>query len=350
MKQKKFLRQKKFLKKKGFAILILWSGIVSGVGTTIASPSEWSVESFDSQGLLLKWNNPSVTVAFKTQGVTAAIALPPSSTASANFESVENFDSHSKLTGSVFMSPPIQYRDVTIAALTWNFPLIANSTRAPLSAKIRIHFNFAAANNLHSAFAAPLDNPAERALSNWILNYAQSRNLRSAAMSALGKISGLNKISGDGPSMTASLAKQRLVIKTQGENIEALSYDDLSKANVPLNKIDPRMMHLYRDGVEVAMYVQGEDDGVWNSGDYLEFIGQRAQGSTSYNSLYTNTATFILTWEGGRRALRAPRVPSASHSGGIIPIEVEASHRAKPFKMHAHIEMDNEILRIEVLQ
>lgn len=300
--------------------------------------TEWSVESFDAGGLNLLWRNPNPGGAPNPAGYSSAIAIAPGTTASAVVVSTDGKTPAAE--GTVSVSPPSRYRDVNIAAVTWTPKGASGPARAPLSARIRILFKAGNQAATRSAFPPPADNAAELALASWIVNYPQSRNLRSTPAAALGKSAA------DGPSAGAALAKQRLMIRTRGDNIEVLTYADLVKVGVPVGSIDPRIMHLYRDGIEAPLYIDGEDDGRWDPGDFLEFIGRRPSGQNTFNSLYSTASIFILTWDGGRIGMRAPRVPVASRTGGIVPLDVQLSTLAKPFNVHEHVEQDLEILRI----
>jgi hypothetical protein len=313
---------------------------ISATGASLVSQAftEWSIESFDGSGFWLQWKNPTPGKGTNIPERTVAFALPSGAQAEATLSML---DGHaSALTGVMKISPASRYRDVEIAALTWAPQIQPGNTELPNSARIRITFKSSSKPVYRSAFAPSINDPSERALGAWIVNYAQSRNFRSTP------ISGLTKTSSDGPSASALLPKERLIVKTSGENIEVLDYTTLLNNRVPLSKIDPRRMHLYHNGAEIPIFIQGEDDGKWNAGDYIEFIGRRAQGQNSFNSFYTGLATFILTWEETRMGMRAPRVPVAVGTGGTLSLPERLLHEAKPFMVHDHKEMDIEVLRI----
>ncbi|GEM_PF-2614881 len=305
-------------------------------GGTWSDP-EWKLEATDALGLRLSWTRSRAQASGTPR--TVAFAVPPGYVAAATFESDQPGGS------SVTVSAPAQYRDASIAALTFDPGAAAEGTVAA-TASIRVSFRKAsAAKPFRPAFAAMESAPSEMHLQGWIANYAQSRGFRSApaASAALGKSAASGR---EGPSPSAYLAKRRLVIKTLDENIEFLSYDTLVKSGLNLSTIDPRHMHLYSDGREVPMYVRGEEDGRWDREDYIEFIGKHAAGTNSYNSFYTSRSVFILTWEGGRLGLRAPAVPVASRTGGLVPSFPADAKEAPPFRKHEHVEEDNDIMRI----
>ncbi|HKP97016.1 MAG TPA: C25 family cysteine peptidase [Fibrobacteria bacterium] len=304
--------------------------------------AEWSLEGSDAGGLSLSWRNAQAGAAESEKPGAArarslAIALPPGSVAEAVLEA--------PVPGAALrISPPSRFRDVSIAALTFEPDGGQGpARRAPLPSEARIRVRFRKAPDaapFRAAFAPPEEAPSERHLRGWIANYAQSRGFRTAPAP------GLAKSAADGPSAGASLPKKRLVVKTRSETIQVLDFAALSKAGLPLSGIDPRRMRLYSDGREVPMYIYGEGDGHWDPGDYIEFIGKRASGQNTYNSLYTSRATFILAWEGGRLGLRAPAVPVASRTGGLVPTFPADAQAALPFRTREHIEEDVDILRI----
>ncbi len=299
--------------------------------TTIPGDAEWLLESVDVSGINLIWKDghPGGVASARTR--TLAIAVPPGSTASASF--LEGSSG-----GNLAVSAPARFRDVSISALTFT-PAVTAIART-VSARIRVVFRVGNLPAWRPAFAPSEASPGERQLSGWVANYAQSRGFRSTPAAAL------SKSAADGPSPGAYLSARRLVIKTKGDSIEVVTYDALRLAGLPLSDIDPRRMRLYFDGREVPMFVSGEQDGRWDAEDYIEFIGKRPSGLTSYNSFYANRAVFLLTWDGGRLGLRAPAVPVASRTGGLVPSFPADAKAALPFQTRVHIEEDVDVLRI----
>ncbi len=317
----------------------------------VAADPEWILESSDASGLTLAWKDGHPGVRGGARVV--ALAVPPGNQASA----VAEPDAAGR--GSVSVSAPARFRDLSVCALTWD-PGAAGiaSGSAPASARIRVKFSpLPGAAPWRAAFPPAESSPGEALLKGWLANYAQSRGFRSAPASVpsagagtvttpLGKTAAAGKTSASPLAEGASLPALRIVLKTKGENIEYVPYEALLAAGAPLQSIDPRRMRLYQDGREVPMYVSGEADGRWDRGDYIEFIGKRAAGARSWNSFYAARAVFILVWDGGRPGLRAPAVPVASRTGGIVPTFPADALPALPFAAHVHLEEDEEVLRI----
>jgi Peptidase family C25 len=99
-------------------------------------------------------------------------------------------------------------------------------------------------------------------------------------------------------------------IKIGKEGIYRLTYDNLNSVGFPLSNSDnPQRIQLYHRGVEVAIFVEGELDAVFNPSDYIEFYGQANDGtldselyvpstsqSHNYYNLYSDTTAYFLTF------------------------------------------------------
>ena len=83
----------------------------------------------------------------------------------------------------------------------------------------------------------------------------------------------------------------------------------LANAGINLNSIDPRNFSIYARGEEIPIYVRGEADGVFNSGDFIEFFAKKNDGfldeqlyvnpskhPNPYYSLFTDSIRYYLTW------------------------------------------------------
>jgi len=98
-------------------------------------------------------------------------------------------------------------------------------------------------------------------------------------------------------------------IKVAKDGVYRLSYSALASAGIPLSTFDPRQIQLFANGEEQYIYVRGENDGVFNAGDYVEFYGMRNRSgidadmylnpadipNTDY-SLFNDTTVYFFTW------------------------------------------------------
>src|SRR5687768_514138 len=78
-------------------------------------------------------------------------------------------------------------------------------------------------------------------------------------------------------------SQKYLKIKVASNGIYRIDSTALSNAiaqtGSSLSLIDPRSFQLFSNGIEEYIYVSGESDGVFNSGDFIEFIGRRNNGA-----------------------------------------------------------------------
>lgn len=86
-------------------------------------------------------------------------------------------------------------------------------------------------------------------------------------------------------------------ISVAQDGIYQLTYNDLQATGLPVDTLDPRTFQLFNMGSEVAIYVEGEDDGSFDPSDYILFYGQKM------DSKYTDTNVYWLRY-GGANGLR----------------------------------------------
>ncbi len=83
----------------------------------------------------------------------------------------------------------------------------------------------------------------------------------------------------------------------------------LANAGFPVGTVDPRTIQLYARGRQIPIHLEGEQDGVFNTSDYIEFYGAKndawldsalwdspAHINNPYYSLYNDTIRYYLTW------------------------------------------------------
>ncbi|MCX5707990.1 MAG: C25 family cysteine peptidase [Candidatus Omnitrophica bacterium] len=83
----------------------------------------------------------------------------------------------------------------------------------------------------------------------------------------------------------------KLQVKEDG--IYRVSYQDLVNVGAAVSSLNPKNFRIYNKGVQLPIYVQGEDDGIFAEGDYLEFYGQKE------STRYTYTGVYWLTTDEG---------------------------------------------------
>lgn len=108
-------------------------------------------------------------------------------------------------------------------------------------------------------------------------------------------------------------------IPTAQDGVYRLSYTALSASGVDMNQLDPRNIRVFHRGEEVAVYIEGEEDGQFHRTDYLEFVGKRNDGTLDerlygnfdmmpnpYYNTHSDTTAYFLTITPGVRGKRIP--------------------------------------------
>ncbi len=91
--------------------------------------------------------------------------------------------------------------------------------------------------------------------------------------------------------------------------IYRMSYQTLADAGVPVNAIDAKNFILYHRGVEQAIYVENTGASQLEPGEFIEFMGQKNDGTIDANlykpstgqphkyfNLYSDTTVYFLSW------------------------------------------------------
>jgi Propeptide_C25 len=76
------------------------------------------------------------------------------------------------------------------------------------------------------------------------------------------------------------------------DGIYRLTWQDLYDAEIDLFSLDPRNIKIFNQGKQVHIYVKGEDDGSFDSQDYIEFYAKAT------DTRYTSTNIYWLTFTG----------------------------------------------------
>lgn len=111
-------------------------------------------------------------------------------------------------------------------------------------------------------------------------------------------------------------------IPTAQDGIYRVSADVLQASGLNLSTLDPRMIRVFHRGKEVAIHVEGENDGKVDPQDYIDFYGIRNDGELDkklyttlptvpnpYYNTYTDTTAFFLTVTPGTPGKRMSQRP-----------------------------------------
>ena len=122
----------------------------------------------------------------------------------------------------------------------------------------------------------------ESLLQKTLINYNQARNWRLPHQQTNSVIA----------KSAASVSTDQPVFKIQvnQDGLYQVTYAALQSAGVPVDGLDPRTFKLLDQGIEIPLYILGEEDGDFNSEDKILFYGQKI------NTKYTTTNIYWLSW------------------------------------------------------
>ncbi len=116
------------------------------------------------------------------------------------------------------------------------------------------------------------------------------------------------------------------------DGVYRITYDALVNSGIPAASIDPDNIQMFGRGQELAIWVQGGQDGSLDSADYIEFHAQRNDGyfdrevydvpenhGNPYYSLFNDTAFYFFSW-GNTAGLRFQNITDTNITG-ITPAD-----------------------------
>jgi hypothetical protein len=110
--------------------------------------------------------------------------------------------------------------------------------------------------------------------------------------------------------------KAYLKMYVADDGMYRINKSDFTNAGVNTSSIDPRTVKVFYKGAQIPVYFFGEQDGVFNDNDYLDFYGQRNYGGSTisykevgasnvtdyvtneYYNLYSDTSVYWVGWDG----------------------------------------------------
>ncbi|MDM8532447.1 PKD domain-containing protein [Anaerolineales bacterium HSG25] len=122
-----------------------------------------------------------------------------------------------------------------------------------------------------------------------------------------------------GRQMTALATPSQMKITVQQDGFYKISQADIQQAAPDLLTVDPRHLELIYQGAAIPMFVEGEQDGQFDSGDYLIFYGQ------SIDSLYTADNIYWLR-DKSSQAVRMTQKDGSLIAGYTTPADFPMTH------------------------
>ena len=214
----------------------------------------------------------------------------------------------------------------------------------PKSRRLRIHSHMTirvrfihqgSDNRFQSASTSPSQftttEPAsfERMYQNFLLNYNAAKQWRIPPTGTAAAPSTLDpeRSIGAGPAVQEQTDGERYKILVDKTGIYRLTSEDLRrKWGIDLSGLDPRRLHLRTNGREIPIYIYGEEDGRFDRGDFIEFLGIDAK------SRYTRWNVY---WLGAERT-RGARIAEIHASPNDPTAKLIPSFRSKLYFEEDH--------------
>ena len=138
------------------------------------------------------------------------------------------------------------------------------------------------------------------------------------------------------------------------EGIYRISYQSLINSGVPINTFNPQSLQLFARGEEIPIYVEGEQDGVFNPNDFIEFYARpndgwldsvfykgRSNQPNPYYSLINDTIHYFLSWNNSGQSVRRLQIENATDFGNYFPA---AFIWKESISVYSNVYYDGEIL------
>ena len=192
---------------------------------------------------------------------------------------------------------------------------------------VRVHFVHQSSNNRFQSSSTStsqftITEPAsfERMYQNFLLNYDAAKRWRVPTTSAAAAPAG--------QAVQEQATGERYKILVDKTGIYRLEREDLQQRwGIDLSRIDPRRLHLRTNGREIPIYIYGEEDGRFDRGDYIEFLGTDARNRYTRWNVY---------WLGAERTLGA-RVSEIHASPDDSTAKLVPSFRSKLYFEEDHL-------------
>lgn len=122
-------------------------------------------------------------------------------------------------------------------------------------------------------------------------------------------------------------SQRYFTFKIYQDGLYRIDSTTLSNAGIDLTTVDPRSLQIFGRQKEQPIYVFGENDGVFNSTDYIELVAFKNDGwldsivyhgadnmSDLYYSNYNDTATYYITYNSSLSNMRAKPYSDTTYS------------------------------------
>ena len=129
-------------------------------------------------------------------------------------------------------------------------------------------------------------------------------------------------------------------IKIVNDGVYAIDPALFTQNGINLSNINPKRFQIFRNGLEIPLYIHGQSDTLFNSNDFLEFYAEHNDGSLdsglykqasfqphTYKSMFTDTAVYFLTILPDTTSIIAKRLDWVNNTNF-------GAYTAEPYFMH----------------
>ncbi|MGD8306548.1 MAG: C25 family cysteine peptidase, partial [Ignavibacteria bacterium] len=182
-----------------------------------------------------------------------------------------------------------------------NFQFNVEQSAIEEISNINFRANISPRHNILSHSPIKIKTDYDRAVKNLISNSDMAEQFRSNATYSL------PDTSGTWINYNATYIK----IGVDRDAVFRITKSSLENLGVNTNIIDPKTFKMFESGKQIKLLVEGENDGVFNDTDFIEFWGHKNYPSTlhriindetteynEYLNRYTDTSFYFLTWDG----------------------------------------------------
>ncbi len=234
--------------------------------------------------------------------------------------------------GSCFVSKTGWIRSQRIAGIVfYPYKNIGGKIQYAKTATVKVTWNTSALKRLSNSVSSE-SVFFEKGLSKLILNYSQAKSYRYKRP------------------VSKRLATDRITDKVKIDvsktGMYRVSYEQLKKSGVDVDKINPKTFKLHNFGKEIPIWISGNSDNKFDRGESIVFYGTILHGKKTYYSRYTFTNVYWLSW-GGALGLRYVTQSVATRYDMSLPEYLNKVSVAPPYVDTLHIEEDIKVRFLE---
>ncbi|MBN1216131.1 MAG: hypothetical protein JXA99_11910, partial [Candidatus Lokiarchaeota archaeon] len=172
-----------------------------------------------------------------------------------------------------------------------------NTTSLIENSKVKVIINFQEIQNLIDYAQLDIKSDFDKIISNLIINENIAEQFRCKVKQIVKDNTG-NWIDYDQTYLKMGVSK---------DGVYRIYKSDLDELGIIIN--DPRRFQMFESGNEYPIFVVGENDGIFNEGDYIEFYGTKNYTGQDYKNVansnttdielldrYSDTTFYFLTW------------------------------------------------------